>query len=113
MSQRAKIKVRAAIRRQEKHRISIHKTPRHFYALVCDHNGVVLGGISTLTPSIKEGLKVTGGKEAAAKLGAHMPGLLEKLSLKDTAFAFDRSGNIFHGRVEAFVLAMREAGVNV
>ena len=113
MSLRAKRKVRAAIRRREKHSICIHKTAQHFYAQVCDAKGAVLGGISTLTPEINKVLKVTGGKEAAAKLGKEMPKLLKKLSLTDTSFAFDRSGNIFHGRVEAFVLAMREAGVNV
>jgi len=108
-----KEKSEANIRRRGVHSICISKTSRHFRAQVCDPHGVVLCGISTLNKTISKGLKTTGNIEAAKKVGTEVAKLIKKLALNDQPIAFDRSGYIYHGRVAAFVDAMREAGVEV
>ena len=113
MSDRVKRKVRANIRGRGVHSICISKTSRHFRAQICDPAGVVLGETSTLNKSVSKGIKTTGNIEAAKKVGAEVAKLIKKLALNDQPLAFDRSGYIYHGRVAAFVDAMREEGIEV
>ena len=103
-------KTRAKIASQEKVRLSVHRTPRHFYAQVIDaSNEKVLAAASTVDADLKKELKYTGNTEAASAVGKM---LAEKaLSAGVEAVAFDRSGFRYHGRVKAFADSARENGL--
>ncbi len=103
-------KTRARIAGLEAVRLTVHRTPRHFYAQVIDGAGQkVLAAASTLDANLKKELKYTGNIEAAGAVGKM---LAEKaLSAGVKSVAFDRSGFRYHGRVKAFADAARENGL--
>jgi len=103
-------KTRAKIAGLEAVRLSVHRTPRHFYAQVIDAtNENVLAAASTLDASLRKELKYTGNVEAATAVGKL---LAEKaVSAGIESVAFDRSGFRYHGRVKAFADAARENGL--
>ena len=103
-------KSRGKIARQEAVRLSVHRTPRHFYAQIFDSAGAnVLAAASTLDPALRKELENCGNKEAAARLGKLMA---EKaLAAGIESVAFDRSGFRYHGRVKAFADSAREHGL--
>lgn len=88
----------------------MHRTPRHIYAQVIAPNGSeVLAAASTVEKEIKEQVKYTGNKDAAAVVGKLVA---ERALAKGVqAVAFDRSGFKYHGRVQALADAAREAGL--
>jgi ribosomal protein L18 len=88
----------------------VHRTPRHIYAQVIAPNGSeVLAAASTVEKEIKEQVKYTGNKDAAAVVGKLVA---ERALAKGVqAVAFDRSGFKYHGRVQALADAAREAGL--
>ncbi len=108
--QRRARKTRARIAGLEAVRLTVHRTPRHFYAQVIDAQGErVLAAASTLDPSLRKELKYTGNVEAAGAVGRL---LAEKaVSAGVESVAFDRSGFRYHGRVKAFADAAREGGL--
>ncbi|MDD1784369.1 50S ribosomal protein L18 [Enterovibrio sp. ZSDZ35] len=91
-------------------RLVIHRTPRHVYAQVIAANGSeVIAAASTVEKAIREQVKGTGNKDAAAVVGkAIAERALEKGIV---TVAFDRSGFQYHGRVAALADAAREAGL--
>jgi len=101
---RAKIKNRSQIR------LAVHRTPRHIYAQIISPEGRVIVATSTLNKALRARCTgYTGNIEAAKLVG-------EDIALKAKAagvirVAFDRSGNIYHGRVAALADAAREAGL--
>ncbi|MBX2867696.1 MAG: 50S ribosomal protein L18 [Acidiferrobacterales bacterium] len=103
-------KTRAKIAGLEAVRLSVHRTPRHFYAQVIDAASEnVLASASTLDAGLRKELKYTGNVEAASAVGKL---LAEKaVSAGVEAVAFDRSGFRYHGRVKAFAEAARENGL--
>jgi large subunit ribosomal protein L18 len=108
--QRRARKTRARIAGLEAIRLSVHRTPRHFYAQVIDAaSEKVLAAASTLNSDLKKELKYTGNIEAASAVGKM---LAEKaLSAGVESVAFDRSGFRYHGRIKAFADAARENGL--
>ncbi len=108
--QRRARKTRARIAGLEAVRLTVHRTPRHFYAQVIDNTGQnVLAAASTLDAGLKKELKYTGNIEAASAVGKV---LAEKaLAAGVESVAFDRSGFRYHGRVRAFADAARESGL--
>lgn len=108
--QRRARKTRARIAGLEAVRLTVHRTPRHFYAQVIDKTGQnVLAAASTLDAGLKKELKYTGNIEAASAVGKV---LAEKaLAAGVESVAFDRSGFRYHGRVKAFADAARESGL--
>ncbi|MDD9823548.1 MAG: 50S ribosomal protein L18 [Gammaproteobacteria bacterium] len=116
-------KVRARIARLGALRLSVHRTPRHFYAQLFDASGCkVLVAASTLDPQVRKQLKSGdgggdgdgsghGGNVAAA--GALGKLLAERAKAAGIErVAFDRSGFRYHGRVKAFAEAARAGGLN-
>ena len=103
-------KTRARILGLEAARLTVHRTPRHFYAQVIDaRNEKVLAAASTLDQGLRGELKYTGNVEAASAVGRV---LAEKaISAGVESVAFDRSGFRYHGRVKAFADAAREGGL--
>ena len=103
-------RTRARIAGLEAVRLTVHRTPRHFYAQVIDAGGSrVLAAASTLDAGLRKELKYTGNTEAADAVGRL---LAEKaISAGVESVAFDRSGFRYHGRVKAFANAAREGGL--
>ncbi len=108
--QRRARKTRARIAGLEAVRLSVHRTPRHFYAQVIDAaSEKVLAAASTLNIELKKELKYTGNVEAASAVGKM---LAERaLAVGVESVAFDRSGFRYHGRIKAFADSARENGL--
>jgi len=120
-------KVRARIARLGALRLSVHRTPRHFYAQLFDASGCkVLVAASTLDPQVRKQLKSgdgggdgdggghgKGGGGNVAAAGALGKLLAERAKAAGIErVAFDRSGFRYHGRVKAFAEAARAGGLN-
>ena len=101
---------RGKISRQESVRLSVYRTPRHFYAQIFDLTGTrVLASASTLDPELRKSLKNSGNRDAAVAVGE----LIAKNAVAAgiERVAFDRSGYRYHGRVQAFADSAREHGL--
>jgi large subunit ribosomal protein L18 len=89
----------------------VHRTPRHIYAQVISPvDGRVLVTASTLNKELRASLKGTGNKAAAAAVGKLIAEKAKAAGVETVAF--DRSGFVYHGRVQALADAAREAGLN-
>ncbi|MEM7196337.1 MAG: 50S ribosomal protein L18 [Pseudomonadota bacterium] len=103
-------KSRGKISRLETLRLSVHRTPRHFYAQVFDLTGEkVLASASTLDADVKSEAKSTGNCDAASVVGKVLAERAKTAGVESVAF--DRSGFRYHGRVKAFADAARENGL--
>ncbi|MDO5563819.1 MAG: 50S ribosomal protein L18 [Eubacteriales bacterium] len=92
----------------EKPRLTVFRSDMHMYAQVIDDTkGVTLCATSTLDKSL--GLKKTNNKEAASAIGEAIAKKAKELGI--TKIVFDRSGYIYHGKVEALAEAARKAGL--
>ena len=84
--------------------------PQHIYAqIIAPEGNRVLTSASTLTKEVREALKATGNKEAAAAVGKEIAARAKQQGIEQVAF--DRSGFKYHGRVKALADAAREAGL--
>jgi large subunit ribosomal protein L18 len=89
----------------------VHRTPRHIYAQVISPvDGRVLVTASPLNKELRASLKGTGNKAAAAAVGKLIAEKAKAAGVETVAF--DRSGFVYHGRVQALADAAREAGLN-
>ena len=103
-------RTRAHIKMLGKHRLCVHRTPRHIYAQVIAPNGhEVIASAATVQASIRKEVKYTGNADAAKVVGATLAKAALDKGVKQVAF--DRSGFRFHGRVKALAEAAREAGL--
>jgi len=103
-------KSRGRIKRLGVDRLSVHRTPRHFYAQIFAPCGSkVLVSASTIDKEIKSRIKCGGNIEAAAAVGKTLAERAQKANISNVAF--DRSGFKFHGRVKAFADSAREQGM--
>ncbi len=87
-------------------RLSVFRSNKNMSAQIIDDvNGVTLVSCSTESLKIENG----GNIEAATKVGTE----IAKLALAKgiTTIVFDRSGYVYHGRVQAVAEAAREAGL--
>ena len=108
--QRRAVKTRAKIRELGVARLTVHRTPRHMYAQLCDASGgKVLAAASTVQDAVAKELKGTGNVEAAKAVGRAIAERARAAGI--TRVAFDRSGFQYHGRVKALADAAREAGL--
>jgi len=103
-------RARHMMREQGVTRLVVHRTPRHIYAQVIAPNGSeVLAAASTVEKAIKEQVKYTGNKDAAAVVGKAVAERALAKGIKGVAF--DRSGFKYHGRIQSLADAAREAGL--
>ena len=103
-------RVRGHIARLRAVRLSVHRTPRHFYAQLLDPTGSrVLAAVSTLDPQLRKQLKHGGNVDAAGVLGKLMAEKAKAAGVERVAF--DRSGFRYHGRIKAFAEAARAGGL--
>lgn len=94
----------------ERPRLCIYRSLRHMYAQIIDDvAGHTLVAASTVEPALRNALKSTGNKEAAAAVGR----LIAQRALEKgiTQVVFDRGGFLYHGRVAVLADAAREAGL--
>jgi len=104
-------RARAQIRRQGKPRLTVFRSGRHIYAQIINaEDGHVLASASTLQKDVKEGLKSTADKAAAAAVGKAVAQRAVEAGV--TEVAFDRSGYKYHGRIKELADAARESGLS-
>ena len=108
--QRRARRTRSRVAIQEMHRLCVHRTPRHIYAQIISPDGRnVLATASTVQKALRESLKSTGNKEAAAAVGKLIAERAREAGIDRVAF--DRSGFKYHGRVKELADAARESGL--
>jgi large subunit ribosomal protein L18 len=105
-------RVRRKIRgSQERPRLSVFRSALHIYVQAIDDAGnQTLAACSTLSPSLKEGVKGKKKSEAAKDVGRKIAEILLEKGIKDVVF--DRNGFLYHGRVKALSEGAREGGLN-
>lgn len=88
-------------------RLSVFRSNKHIYAqLIDDVAGVTLASASTLDENVSDATKV----EQAAAVGK---AIAEAAKAKNiSTVVFDRSGYLYHGRVQALADAARENGLD-
>lgn len=93
---------------EQKYRIGVYKSLRHFYAYIFDPwKKQVILSVSTLDKTDK----YSGNILAATNLAPELYTKIKELKLENSPFIFDRSGYLYHGRVKAFADALRAQGV--
>ncbi len=103
-------KSRSKIARLNAVRLSVHRTPRHFYAQIFDPAGEkVLAHASTLEAKKTSQLANGGNCAAAVAVGKLLAERAKAAEIERVAF--DRSGFRYHGRVKAFADSAREHGL--
>jgi large subunit ribosomal protein L18 len=113
--QRRSWRVRKVIRRasnkNNRPRLSVHRSGQHIYAQVIDDvKGVTLAAASSIDADVKKGLKSTAGKAAAVAVGKLVAERAKKAGVEKVAF--DRGSYAYLGRVKALAEAAREAGLS-
>lgn len=106
--QRQRTKIRSVA--NGRMRLTVHRTNQHIYAqIIDDNNSVTLAAASSVSKEAKTALKSGSTKEAATFVGKL---LAEHAKAKGiTNVVFDRSGFIYHGRIQALAESAREHGL--
>ncbi len=91
-------------------RLSVNRSLKHIYAqIIDDENGKTLAHASSLSPEIRDNA-AEGGKIQVAKNVGQL--IAQKAKEQQIAgVVFDRSGNLYHGRIKALAEAAREGGL--
>jgi large subunit ribosomal protein L18 len=91
-------------------RLCVYRSNAHIYAQIIDDVAqTTLASASTLDKEIKGSVSVGSNIEAAKAVGKL---IAERAQAKDIkVVVFDRSGYLYHGRVQALAEAAREAGL--
>ncbi len=94
-------------------RLVVYRSNSHLYAqLIDDNNSKTLLSASTNDKSFKEKINRLDSKIAkSAFVGKKVGEEIIKQKIKKVMF--DRNGYIYHGRVKAFVEAVRESGLSI
>lgn len=91
-------------------RLTVHRTPKHIYGqVISPAGGSVIVCASTVEPALKQQIKNTGNKEAAAIIGKAIAERAKARGIDKVAF--ERSGYKYHGRIKALADAAREGGL--
>ena len=91
----------------ERPRLSIFRSNKNIYAqLIDDVAGVTLASASTLDENVSDATKV----EQAAAVGKAIAEAAK--AKKVSTVVFDRSGYLYHGRIQALADAARENGLD-
>lgn len=108
-----KLRIRRRVRKvsvgtAERPRLSVFRSNKEIYAqLIDDANGITLAAASSRD---KELSKAKGTKsEIAAEVGKAIAAKANKAGIESVAF--DRGGNLYHGRVKSLAEGAREAGL--
>ncbi len=91
-------------------RLNVYRSLTNIYAqIIDDAQGMTLVSASSLEPALKEQVKSTASKEAAALVGKLVGERAREKGIESVTF--DRGGYIYHGRVKALADGVREAGL--
>ncbi len=107
----ARLKSRARIRKKvegtsERPRLAVFRSCKNIYAqLIDDNSGKVIASSSTLKMSLKN----KSNRDAAKAVGEDVA--KKALEKNISSVVFDRSGYVYHGRIEALANSAREAGL--
>ncbi len=94
----------------ERPRLSVFRSLKHMYAQVIDDTqGRTLAAASTLDDALKGMLAELAKRDEAAKVGQLIAERAKAAGV--TKVVFDRSGYLYHGRVQKLADAAREAGL--
>jgi large subunit ribosomal protein L18 len=94
----------------ERPRLVVFRSSKHIYAQVIDDAaGRTLVAASSIDKALRETLKKTADKIAAAAVGRLVAERAKAAGI--TVVVFDRGGYLFHGRVKALADAAREGGL--
>ena len=87
-------------------RLSVYRSNKHIHAQIIDDvRGVTLASASSLQLKLANG----GNIEAAKLVGEAVANVAHEAGI--TTVVFDRSGYVYHGRIEALADAARAAGL--
>lgn len=123
MANKLKLKKRSFARRKKsiKNKLTIGKYPRlvvyrsnvHLYAqLIDDNDNKTMLSISTNDKALKKEIEKLSTKiEKSSFIGDKIGQEIKKKKIEKVMF--DRNGYIFHGRVKAFVEAVKETGLSI
>lgn len=123
MANKLKLKKRSFARRKKsiKNKLTIGKYPRlvvyrsnvHLYAqLIDDNDNKTMLSISTNDKGLKKEIEKLSTKiEKSSFIGDKIGQEIKKKKIDKVIF--DRNGYIFHGRVKAFVEAVKETGLSI
>jgi large subunit ribosomal protein L18 len=115
-SQEARLKRHRRIRSRvqgtpERPRLAVFRSLKHMYAQVIDDTrGHTLAAASTLDSDLRGELASMKKAEEAARVGRLIAERAKAAGI--TTVVFDRSGYLYHGRVQQLANAAREAGLN-
>jgi large subunit ribosomal protein L18 len=112
----ARLKRKKRIRRkvegtEARPRLTVFRSDKHMYAqIINDKTGATLVSASTLSPEYKEMEPVKGKINAAKRVGE----LVARKAIDKGIgkVVFDRSGFIYHGRIQALADAARQKGLD-
>jgi large subunit ribosomal protein L18 len=103
--------VKKASEKNNRPRLSVHRSGQHIYAQVIDDvKGVTLAAASTVEADLKKSLTKTANKDAAQAVGKLVAERAKKAGVEKVAF--DRGSHAYHGRIKALAEAAREAGLS-
>ena len=92
-------------------RLCVFRSNSHMYAMIVDDTkGKTLVAANTLQKDIAAELEHTNDVAAAAAVGTAIGKKAVEAGIKEVVF--DRSGYLYHGRVQALADAAREAGLD-
>ncbi|MBI4864725.1 MAG: 50S ribosomal protein L18 [Candidatus Riflebacteria bacterium] len=94
----------------ERPRLVVFRSSKHMYAqLVNDEDDKTIGGVSTLSPPLRERCASLKGLECAKVVGEAIAALALEKSI--TQVVYDRGGFAFLGKVKALADAARAKGL--
>jgi large subunit ribosomal protein L18 len=105
---RQRVRTKLGARRNDRLRLSVHRSNKHIYAQVIDdEKRVTVAAASTQDEALRKdsGANIAG----AAAVGKLIAERSKKAGV--TQVVFDRGGQIYHGRVRALAEAAREGGL--
>jgi large subunit ribosomal protein L18 len=112
LRERRKKRVQKQLARSTRPLLTMYRSDRHIYAQIVDPiSGRTVAGVSTLSPTVREGLRSTKSRAAAAKVGVEIARLAREHQID--AVSFNRNGFVYAGRVKALADAAREAGLRI
>jgi large subunit ribosomal protein L18 len=95
----------------ERVQLVVYRSLKHIYAQLIDpETGRTLGGASTRSKALAEGLGEANKVEAAKRVGKAIAELARARNVERVVF--NRNGFLYHGRVKALADAAREAGLD-
>jgi large subunit ribosomal protein L18 len=112
--QKAKIRIRKRVfGTTERPRLCVYRSLNNMYTqLVDDSSGTVISSASTQSKEIESKIKNAKSKVAKSKLVGEL--IAKKAAEKNINTAvFDRSGYLYHGRVQAVAEGAREGGLKI